>query len=190
MGKSVNFSLALIFFCCCQNISAQTLRVVAIDCDDKVNILQNLFDRDQEMRKAGGLHLDSKIDHENLEIAVSYIETCGMPTLKEVEKIQIAGLWLVFQHAPPEYQTKYLSLFEESARNGDLRWSLIALMRDRALMYEGKPQIYGSQIKHGALFDLFEPEYVNQRREEMEMVPIEDYLERFGIEFKVVQKLK
>ena len=40
------------------------------------------------------------------------------------------------------------------------------------------------------LYYLFEPEYVNQRREEIDMEPIEDYLKKFGLVFNVVQKRK
>ena len=66
----------------------------------------------------------------------------------------------------------------------------IALMKDRALMHEGKPQIYGSQIMNGKLYPLLEPEYVNQRREEVGLGPLEEYVQRFGLEFTVPQKRK
>jgi hypothetical protein len=168
---------------------APELETVEIDCADKVNILQNVFDRDQGMRQSGN-EIDPQIDHANLEIIVSFIEKCGIPTLDEVDDVQMAGIWAVLQHAPAEYQSKYISLLEESAEKGDIKWRVVALMKDRALMYEGKPQIYGSQISNGKLHDLFEPEYVNQRRTEIGMEPIEVYLKRFDIEFTVEQKIK
>lgn len=168
---------------------APELKPVDIDCDDKINILQTVFDRDQEMRR-GENSIDPQIDHENLEIIVSFIEKCGMPTLNEVNDIQMAGIWAVLQHAPAEYQSKYISLLEESANKGDVKWSVIALMKDKALMYEGKPQIYGSQINNGELYELFEPEYVNQRRAKIGMEPIEEYLQRFDLEFNVEQQTK
>jgi len=165
------------------------LKSVEIDCTDKINILQHVFDRDQKMRQNGG-QIDSKIDHENLEIVVSFLEKCGMPSLKEVNEIQMAGIWGVLQHAPPEYQSKYISLLEDAANKGDIKWNVIAMMKDRALMHEGKPQIYGSQVSNGKLYDLFEPEYVNQRRQKVDMEPLEVYLQKFDIEFKVTQKTK
>ena len=163
------------------------VKSVDVNCSDKVNLLQEVFNRDQEMRRGDSI-IDPKIDHENLEIIVSFLEKCGMPTLEEVNNIQMAGIWLVLQHAPAKYQSKYIPLLEESAKKGDLKWSVIGLMKDRALMHEGEPQIYGSQISNGELYHLFEPEYVNQRREEIGMEPIEEYLERFGIEFNIEQK--
>lgn len=51
------------------------------------------------------------------------------------------------------------------------------------LMDEGKPQIYGSQIKNGKLYKLENPKTVNERRKEMGMEPIEDYLKYFNIQF-------
>lgn len=71
-----------------------------------------------------------------------------------------------------------------------MKWSALALLKDRALMNDGKPQIYGSEIFNGELYDLSEPEYVNHRRREIGMEPIEDYLQRFGIMFDIKQKIK
>ena len=69
------------------------------------------------------------------------------------------------------------------SKNGDLSKEQYALMKDRILMDEGKPQIFGSQIKNGKLYDLEEPETVNERRREMGLEPIEDYLKRIDITF-------
>ena len=165
------------------------IQLIEVNCDDKVNILQKVFERDQGMRR-GGNNINPEIDHENLEIIVSFLNKCGMPTLKDVNDEQMAGIWTILQHAPAKYQSKYIPLLEESAKKGDLKWSVIALMKDRALMYEGKPQIYGSQVSNGELYELFEPEYVNQRRAEIDMEPIEEYLKRFGIEFNIKQRTK
>ena len=57
-------------------------------------------------------------------------------------------------------------------------------------MHNGEPQIYGSQVANGELYDLFEPEYVDQKREGIGMEPLKDYLNRLGIEFNVEQKIK
>jgi len=165
------------------------VKKVEVNCDDKVNLLQTIFDRDQAMRQPSARY-DPKVDHENLETIISFLEKCGMPTLAEVDELQMAAIWAVLQHGPAKYQSEYLPMVEEAAKNGDIKWSVVALMKDRALMHEGKPQVYGSQISNGALYDLIEPEYVNQRREEMGMGPLEEYLERFGIAFDVEQRQK
>jgi hypothetical protein len=78
---------------------------------------------------------------------------------------------------------KVFSTNRESGKNGDLSKQQYALMKDRMLMDEGKPQIYGSQIENGKLYKLENPETVNERRKEMGLEPIEDYLKYFNIQF-------
>lgn len=151
--------------------------------------MQSVYDRDQGQGN-GRSDIDPKIDFDNLKIIVSFLEKCGMPTLSEVSDTQMSGIWLVLQHAPPKYQSKYIPLLKESAIKGDIELSVIALMKDRALMYEGKQQKFGSQIQNGKLYNLFEPEYVDQRREEIGMENLKDYLKRFDIEFNIEQKRK
>lgn len=168
---------------------APILKVVEIDCADKVNILQTAYDNDQNNRKAG-VDIDPEMDLQNLETIVSFLEKCGMPTLEEVNYVQMAGIWLVLQHAHPSYQKKYIPLIEKAAANGDLNFSVVASMKDRALMHEGKPQIYGTQVKDGKLYYLKDPEYVDQRRKEKDMEPLAQYLFRFSIDFDVPQKQK
>jgi hypothetical protein len=60
-------------------------------------------------------------------------------------------------------------------------------------MNEGKPQIYGTQVigRNGnelELYELKDPEYVNERRSELGFEPIEDYLMNWNINFDIKQK--
>jgi len=52
-------------------------------------------------------------------------------------------------------------------------------MLDRILSDEGKPQLYGSQIVDGKLYELDSLETVDQRRAEMGMSPLADYLKMY-----------
>jgi hypothetical protein len=84
---------------------------------------------------------------------------------------------------------------KEAADNGEANWSSLALLIDRVNLREGKEQIYGSQIyrnEDGSFYvkDLQEPESVNQRRKEVGLGPIEDYVGRWGIEWTIEQKEK
>jgi hypothetical protein len=89
---------------------------------------------------------------------------------------------LGLQHTNKKYRKKYFPQIEEAVKNGDLSKEQYALMKDRILMDEGKPQIYGSQIKGDKLYKLENPETVNERRKEMGMGTIEDYLGNFNIQ--------
>ncbi len=105
-------------------------------------------------------------------------------------------LWLVIQHAPLDLQQKYLPLLKESVMKGESSGSHLALLEDRILVRNGKPQTYGSQIKRDEatgkqyVYDVREPEYVNQRRKEVGLGPIEDYAKQWGIEWTIEQKEK
>ena len=92
------------------------------------------------------------------------------------------AIWLVLQHSKKKYRKKYFPKVEAAVRNGDLSKAQYATMKDRILMDDGKPQIYGTQIKNGKLYKLDSPKTVNERRAEMGLKPIEEYLEQFNIE--------
>jgi len=162
------------------------VRKIEIDCQKQVDLLHQVYELDQGIR-TGGSSVDPDVDHKNLEIIVNLLESCGMPTIDQVAQRGMDAIWLVLQHAPPTYQSKYIPQLELAADRGDLPKSVIALMKDRALMHEGKPQIYGSQIRNGELYLLFEPGLVNSRRESVGLEPIEEYLEKFGIKFDIDQ---
>ncbi len=167
--------------------AAPEVRQMDVDCDNIGSLLDEVLRSDQAMRQEGS-SIDPQQDHRNLEVVVSLIEQCGMPTLREVNKEQLSAVWLALQHAPPPWQSKYIPLLEQLAEQGDLDWSIIALMKDRALMYEGKPQVYGTQISNGQLYELEDPAYVDQRRAEVGLGPLKKYLQRYGLTFDVEQK--
>lgn len=167
------------------------VKIIEIDCDKKPEILDEIYELDQNMRK-GGEPIDPKIDRENLTKVISLIENCGMPTLKDVNSKQMKTIWLVFQHSDYESMKKYFPLLEKSANKGDLKKTYIAMMKDRLLMTNGEPQLYGSQVisdyENGwKLYDLKEPELVNKRRREVGFEPLEDYLMNWDIEFDIEQ---
>ncbi|GHN01567.1 hypothetical protein WSM22_30560 [Cytophagales bacterium WSM2-2] len=156
---------------------------VEVDCNKKSEILSEVYKSDQKIRRENNLIKYAKEDHRNQELVISIIEKCGMPTLHEVNQEQMDAIWLGLQHTDSKYRIKYFPLIEKAVKNGDLSKEQYALMKDRILMDEGKPQLFGSQIKNGKLYDLEKPETVNERRREMGLEPIEDYLKRFGITF-------
>ena len=165
---------------------------IDIDCSYIGELLDSIYILDQEMRQDGN-SIDEKVETQCLNTVISIIKKCGMPTLQEVNQHQLTTIWLVFQHTHHNIRKEYFPLLEESAKNGNIKKSQIALTKDRILMFEGKPQIYGSQISQGCktkwkLYRLQNPETVNKRRAEVGMKPMEEYLSFWDIEFKVKQK--
>ena len=157
--------------------------IIEVDCSKKVQILSEVLESDQRIRKSNDFINYAKEDHRNQELVISIIEKCGMPTLKEVDQKQMDAIWLGLQHSTKEIRKKYFPQVEKAVKNGDLSKGQYALMKDRMLMDEGKPQIYGSQIENGKLYKLENPKTVNERRKEMGMESIEDYLKRFNLTF-------
>lgn len=169
------------------------LEMVDIDCKNLNEILQRVHDLDQGSR-TGNSRLDPKQDLKNLGVVISIIEHCGMPTLNEVGYTQMSAIWLVLQHSPHSYMKKYVHYIRAAVENGDLNKSRLAMMEDRILLGENKPQIYGTQVefdqttKTWVLSELKSPEYVNKRRRQVGLGSIEDYLQNFGIVFNIEQK--
>ncbi len=171
---------------------------ITIDCADLPKLLTEIRQDDQEIRMEEDV---SKIDFDlmreqdfnNLGKVISIIEQCGMPTSNDVDKQHIETIFLVLQHSSLKYQKAYFSLLENSAKNGDLTKSSIAKLKDRMLVNQGKPQIYGTQLKidiesnTSTLYEIEQPEFVNKRRKEVGLEPLQEYLKKYNIEFNVKQ---
>ena len=135
------------------------------------------------------------VDERNFDLLISYVEQCGwskfevkvdnLVTLKE-DQIRSA-LFLVLQHSFREAMANYYFQFKESAYKYEMDRSDLALYQDRLLMYFDFPQVYGTQIIHDIdrmhLYQLWSPENVSERRKEVGLRPIEDYLEDYGLDY-------
>ncbi len=135
------------------------------------------------------------INTENLARLEEIIAEHGWPKRTDVGNSAAQTVFLIIQHADLEVQKKYLPMMKEAADNKEASWSALAMLLDRIEMREGRPQIYGSQIsrnEEGAykVYKLIDPEYVNQRRKEVGLPPIEDYVENWNITWEVEQKKK
>lgn len=121
------------------------------------------------------------INDENLDRLEEIIAENGWPKRSAVGSSAAQTVFLIIQHADLETQKKYLPAMKEAANEKEASWSSLALLIDRIEMREGRPQIYGSQIsrdKDGTykVFEIIDPEYVDQRREEVGLPPLEGYI--------------
>lgn len=164
-------------------VKDQTLRLLYQDAEEK-------FGRESDEMKYFW-ELVSEQDHQNEAEVIKILDERGWPGKTLVGGKANMAVWLVIQHAPLEIQEKYLPLLRESAKKGESQGSHLALLEDRILMRNGKKQIYGSQVitnpETGAyeLHPIEDPANVNKRRAEVGLGPIEAYVRRWGIEFKV-----
>lgn len=104
-------------------------------------------------------------------------------------------LFLVIQHADIETQLKYIPMMREAVKEGNARASSLALLEDRVALRQGQRQIYGSQIGRDEetgeyyVLPLIEPEKVNERRAEVDLPPIEDYVSIWGLTWDLEKHL-
>lgn len=139
--------------------------------------------------------LKEKLNQQNLLRLKEILDKEGWPKSSEVRGYAAQTVFLIIQHSDLETQQKYLPLMKEAAEKGEADKGSLALLIDRVNLGEGKQQIYGSQIfRHddGSFYvkDLFEPEYVNQRRKEVGLGPIEEYVGMWEIKWEIEQKEK
>ena len=89
--------------------------------------------------------------------------------------------WLIVQHAigNPSFMRRSLSLLQQAGARGEAPLWHAAMLEDRIRMYEGKPQIYGSQFQPDengrmAPYQIENPEEVNVRRHAVGLNSLEE----------------
>jgi hypothetical protein len=91
--------------------------------------------------------------------------------------------WRIAQHAigDPPFQRLCLRLLDEATVHGDVSPQHPAYLLDRIRMYEGKPQIYGTQFMpneegYWAPWKIEDPEHVEERRSAIGLRPLAELL--------------
>lgn len=125
-------------------------------------------------------------DEENKKLVVEILEKRGWPGKSLVGQQASQAVFLVIQHADKATMEKYLPLLREAAAKGEASKSSLALMEDRVRMYNGQPQLYGSQMrmnpetKKYELYQVEDEANLDKRRAEMGLGPISEYLKLFN----------
>lgn len=140
-----------------ENVAADTALVQGMTTAALDSVLQRVHDDDQDVRRNFTVMLQSNnadsilAYQERMEETDSRCRAIVFPILDSVgipdgltEKAREA-LFLVVQHSDVEHQRKYIDLFDAAAKKGLVAHADVATMRDRILMHEGRPQIYGTQ---------------------------------------------
>lgn len=129
-------------------------------------------------------------DDRNLARLVTIINQYGWPGRSLVGKAGATTAFLIIQHADPEVQQKYLPLVQKAAAKGELEKSAAALLEDRVLMGQGKPQIYGSQLtanmdtKKYEFYTIQDEAHVDERRASVGLGPLAEYAKNFGLDYQ------
>ncbi len=125
--------------------------------------------------------MQSVLDSVNMVFIEKYFIENGYPGKSVVGKESSLVAWNVLQHNPDKIPL-YLPLVKKAAAEGEIPKTSAAMMEDRYLMMEGKPQIYGTQgmsyddARGSFIWPIENPETVNERRKEAGFEEtIEDY---------------
>ncbi|QES89706.1 DUF6624 domain-containing protein [Rhizosphaericola mali] len=116
------------------------------------------------------------------------LDQYGWLTKKQVGDVSFVQ-WMIIQHSDKSIIDKYLPLLKKQAEKGEVKKADVALTIDRANIYAGKKQIYGSQITYADkdkgrpayIAPLEDPDNVDARRAKMDLEPIAKYAKSKGI---------
>jgi len=125
------------------------------------------------------------IDTANTERMRAIIRLYNWPGPELVGRDGAEAAFLLVQHADLAFQKEMLPLVEKAYRSGGLSGQSYALLLDRVLVSEGKPQVYGTQAKHFEEWKGQEPTLapiedeanVDKRRAEVGLPPLSEYRE-------------
>ncbi|MDN3724610.1 DoxX family membrane protein [Aequorivita sp. SDUM287046] len=131
------------------------------------------------------------LDSVNMVFVEKYFIEKGYPGISVVGEESSLVAWNVLQHNPDKIPV-YLPLVKKAAETGEIPKTSAAIMEDRYLMMEGKPQIFGSQgmtyddARGSMIWPIENPETVNKRRADAGFdETIEAYAKRlFGEDFE------
>ncbi|MFN8116328.1 MAG: DUF6624 domain-containing protein [Bacteroidia bacterium] len=116
------------------------------------------------------MKLQKDYDYLNQVKLDSIINKKGWPDLRFVDEENLNSIFTISQHCiNVNKRKKYLKLIEKSAKNGNDSYSHLAFYKDRTLMLQGKPQLFGTEniIKDNSgmqLYDIKNVEELNNRR--------------------------
>lgn len=122
------------------------------------------------------------VDAANLTRIEAIFARYGFPDKALVGRSGVNDAWLLVQHAANDrpFMAHALELAKPLMEKGDLARSEYALLVDRVRLQQGKKQIYGSQLQglpgHMDVLPLEDPAHVDQRRAEMGLQPLADYI--------------
>ncbi|UOQ67411.1 energy transducer TonB [Hymenobacter volaticus] len=168
-----------------------------------VALLKKIYQQDQQFRIAAReadkkFGLDSPqmraamqqqgvVDRRLIRQIDSLIARHGYPGKSFVGEYEKDVAFFVIQHNPND---NYLPLLTAAADKGEFSKSAFALFDDRTRTERGEKQLYGSQTHCSAagkcqLYPIEDEANVDVRRAKLGMIPLEEYLQQFGITYQV-----
>lgn len=124
------------------------------------------------------------LHNQNAIILNDIIEKIGYPTVDKVGKEANEAAWLIIQHSigRPEFMKKCAELLESAVVEEKANPQNIAYLTDRIAIFEGNPQLYGTQFDWDGNGELCPSHYddliqVNERRKSVGLNSLEEQTE-------------
>lgn len=161
----------------------------------QIDELQKKYSRDSKEMQAHWKLIQEK-DSINLIKIKNILDYYGWLGEDDIGRQGNTTLFLVIQHADLATQEKYLPIMRDAVKNKKANPGSLALLEDRVALRQGKKQIYGSQIGRDPVTNTFyvspleDPDHVDQRRAEVGLSPLADYVNRWQIKWDVEQYKK
>ena len=139
-----------------------------------------MLERDQSGRTGGP---DAEGDEARTTRLKEILAEHGWPTYEMVGEDGEDAAWAIAQHSDqdPAFQREALELLREAVDAGQASPGNLAYLTDRVAAGAGEPQTYGTQVGCGPdgpepATPLVDPDGVDDRRAEVGLPPLADYL--------------
>lgn len=124
-------------------------------------------------------------DRRNMQRLAQIIEQHGWPDQSRFGSNAAEAAFLVLQHSTPEQQKRYLPLVRRASAMREAKQSSLAMLEDRILVADGKPQRYGTQFKldangKNALYPIEDRNTVDERRGSVGLGPLDQYVQKIN----------
>ncbi|MDX2128654.1 MAG: DUF6624 domain-containing protein [Chloroherpetonaceae bacterium] len=117
----------------------------------------------------------------NAKILNEIIDTIGYPTSDKIGKEASQAAWLIIQHSigQPDFMKNCVKLLEVAVNENNADSIYLAYLIDRVEVFDGKPQLYGTQFDWDETGELSPNDFddlkkVNQRRKSIGLNTLEE----------------
>ena len=156
--------------------------------ENDLSIRQELV-ADGSLAKHGYHPRMEAIHKSNTYRLATIIDQHGWPGESLVGEDGARAAWLVAQHAigNPPFMRQCLALLKQAASQREVPQWQAAMLEDRIRMYEGKPQVYGTQFQpnkgEGFIpYTIENPERVNDRRRTVGLNTLEERMAEMRVQ--------
>jgi hypothetical protein len=155
--------------------------------------LLSMAKRDQEVRDRWDINKDmiseevERTDSEHEKRLREIIQEYGWPGFSLCGEEGSGAMWLLVQHQKDiDFQKQCLTLLQEAVDRNDAKALHAAYLQDRVLVHDGKNQIYGTQLSFQdgkySVFPIDDEEHVDERRKDLGLSSMEEYLQGFQVD--------